>query len=466
MKKRLLMLMLVTLVGATCITACGNNADREINTENNQEDLLSEEKGDKDIVKKDDTDLADGSLINNDIASESLDILGLQKNQTKYMATFGDVELDIYYENYNLQIKEYGDDEYRALSEALNKHYQESYSTEYVNWYVDLAREYASNEDGWVNSITANQKSYIMRSDARVLSIREEYYDYTGGAHGNYGTAGVNFDAQTGKTISIEDLVVDTDTFSQLAVASVPDSHDSSIKSNVSSELEFIFSGAASYGLNYTFDYDGVTIYFNPYEVGSYADGEICAYVSYLEHPEVFNDYYFENAPEKYFQSLCVNGNPSRDYDKDGKAETLRVIYKNWDDSGNMLDHAMLTVEYDSKVYEICDTEEDGMNTYLYHDGDDVYFVAIPLNYGVTYAMKLCDNPEVTMVDDGHVINRFWFDSYPDPDDEELYVVVMGIEEVTNPAKMYLAEEFTSYTEADSWNCPTYTFDINGFIAN
>jgi len=54
------------------------------------------------------------------------------------------------------------------------------------------------------------------RIDRRVVSLVEQNSEYTGGAHGNYGSSGVNFDAETGELLTLSDLLTDEEGFQEL----------------------------------------------------------------------------------------------------------------------------------------------------------------------------------------------------------------------------------------------------------
>lgn len=58
-----------------------------------------------------------------------------------------------------------------------------------------------------------------MRADSNVISFTTTYSSYTGGAHGNYNTRGVNYDARTGELIAFSDLSEDSAAFREDTLA-------------------------------------------------------------------------------------------------------------------------------------------------------------------------------------------------------------------------------------------------------
>ncbi len=57
------------------------------------------------------------------------------------------------------------------------------------------------------------------RADSNVISFTMTYYAYTGGAHGNYDTIGINYNAKTGDLIAFSDLSSEPDTFHEDTLA-------------------------------------------------------------------------------------------------------------------------------------------------------------------------------------------------------------------------------------------------------
>lgn len=51
------------------------------------------------------------------------------------------------------------------------------------------------------------------RADSNVISFEIGYYEFSGGAHGNYSSNGVSYNAQTGDVISFSELSGDSDSF-------------------------------------------------------------------------------------------------------------------------------------------------------------------------------------------------------------------------------------------------------------
>ena len=49
--------------------------------------------------------------------------------------------------------------------------------------------------------------------DERVISLIERNSEYTGGAHGSWGSSGITFDAENGEILELSDLLTDAEGF-------------------------------------------------------------------------------------------------------------------------------------------------------------------------------------------------------------------------------------------------------------
>ena len=156
------------------------------------------------------------------------------------------------------------------------------YALEQYNYYY---------EDGGEPMVfTANQKYVLQRADNVILSLRSDYDEFSGGLHPNYGSGGYNYDTVTGKELLITDVMTD--------ISNLPAILAEKIKANDESEGEFFegleetLSEYTAEQFNWTVGYQGITFYFSPYEIASYAAGLITATVYFDEYPGLFNKKY------------------------------------------------------------------------------------------------------------------------------------------------------------------------------
>lgn len=132
------------------------------------------------------------------------------------------------------------------------------------------------------------------RADSRVISLVDSYSEYMGGAHGNYGDSGVNFDAVSGQRLRLGDILKDEEGFRAEAADYItqkleqeygeglfPDYEDTVGQLlNREEDSFWYFTGA------------GITIILNPYEVGPYAMGKAEVTLPYSQFSQYMEETY------------------------------------------------------------------------------------------------------------------------------------------------------------------------------
>ena len=123
----------------------------------------------------------------------------------------------------------------------------------------------------------------------RLVSVRAEYYSYTGGAHSNTVLLAWNFDLTTGHFFTPELLASDGQVFSQAVLEELlaqsreaAATHDLAPDEFFWANYEEILAGWSSYAVS--FDETGMTVGFSPYELASYAAG---AQVYHLDYDQI-----------------------------------------------------------------------------------------------------------------------------------------------------------------------------------
>ncbi len=134
----------------------------------------------------------------------------------------------------------------------------------------------------------------VRRADSRVVSLMEFVSSYTGGVHGMYGVSGVNFDARTGQKLALSDVCPDTEGLIAAIIAQMGfDYPDASFMQSGSTLMQEMVRQMVSDGMiPWTLDARGVSFYFNPYLIASYAEGIFTTTILFSEHPELFAEEY------------------------------------------------------------------------------------------------------------------------------------------------------------------------------
>ena len=152
--------------------------------------------------------------------------------------------------------------------------------------------------DGGAYELYGDMRSLIRRADAQAVSVVNAWSEYAGGAHESYGYAVSNFDTSTGAEITLESLLTPEGAIT--------------LNSRLGEELDAVYPDLApGYMLadyltdDYTFSLepDGVTFWFNPYEIASFADGLLTVKLYFDRDADILNDTY-KSADESWFVEL------------------------------------------------------------------------------------------------------------------------------------------------------------------
>lgn len=228
-----------------------------------------------------------------------------------------------------------GEDEkrYPELAQVLKKLSEENKNTiltDYENLKSQAEDDLKAAKEGGYEVYTPYSTEcsfYVNRADNRVLSLGKSGYDYWGGAHGTGYSTGCNYNARTGEELRIQDVVTDVDTFAGLIEAKVYESgltRDDLFLDEEETLKDYILKAAADHTLNWEITNEGVTVWFNPYEISYYAAGMPSGSVKFAEQTDIFSDYYAE-APRTYVYAANNLGTSGMDFNGDGRTDELRV---------------------------------------------------------------------------------------------------------------------------------------------
>ena len=131
---------------------------------------------------------------------------------------------------------------------------------------------------------------FVRRADFRVVSFQESGYTYLGGAHGLGGVTGKNFDVHTGRELKLTDVVTDkaqlAEAVKQQLMFDYPNS--SFAQSGGESMKKIVDQMIQEDKMLWSLDPRGISFYFNPYLLGSYAEGMFTTTIFFSERPDLF----------------------------------------------------------------------------------------------------------------------------------------------------------------------------------
>ncbi len=165
----------------------------------------------------------------------------------------------------------------------------------------------------------------LRRADSLAVSYIQTSSSYTGGVHGMYGYSGINFDGTSGRPLTAADVFANTEMLTAALIEQLrswyPDTPFIDMEKGVENRVK---EGT----LNFTLDPRGVTFYFNPYEIASYADGMLQVYIGYDQQPELFKPEY-SRGPANYCAVLELDTVFTGDIREQGSVDQLRIFLHN-----------------------------------------------------------------------------------------------------------------------------------------
>ncbi len=215
--------------------------------------------------------------------------------------------------------------------------------------------------------VTGDKKIFMQRADSKLVSYLEELYVYSGGIHPDNKYKGFNLDSETGKELLITDVIKDMAKLPEILVEKLCEKYDY-VNFGEDQPLTTL-SEYSPEDYQWTMDYQGITVWFSPYDIAAYMVGPLSAKIYFADYPELFNEEYTKELLENYVVKVPLG--QSFDFDLvegDGKTDEL-YIYETLDDYGyNMLSvtvNGLTTVDEMNYAY--------AFDVYLAHIGGKNY---------------------------------------------------------------------------------------------
>lgn len=171
--------------------------------------------------------------------------------------------------------------------------------------------------NGWESELTLT----AVRADETVLCLMQTDYSWLGGAHPNTYITGITYDTQTGKELSLKGIAKDYDgiydyVLKKLAEENDPDMFFEGYEDTVKA---MFYGGDANYGqVQWFLTNDGVTIWFNQYDIAPYAAGPVTVEIPFEKQGDLFEKQY-ETTKTSYVKELPEYGTVEADVNGDGK---------------------------------------------------------------------------------------------------------------------------------------------------
>ncbi|MBO6260946.1 MAG: DUF3298 domain-containing protein [Lachnospiraceae bacterium] len=172
------------------------------------------------------------------------------------------------------------------------------------------ARDAIADMGDFPEGFSVRYDTTVMRADTVVTCLLTHYADYMGGVHGTYYYYPVNYDSATGEELSIKDVVDEgmVDELPDIIAEALLERYGEDVFYGDADTPEAIAGNIkAFYGKEYDYSfavgYEGLTFYFQPYELGPYSSGALNVTLKYEDYPELVDEKYTECAND-YFINL------------------------------------------------------------------------------------------------------------------------------------------------------------------
>lgn len=173
------------------------------------------------------------------------------------------------------------------IADSLGKSSDFSILSNYIiNSYEDFREEFTDYAQKWYVEIY----SYILRNDERICCIAIETNSYMGGAHGNDWLKILNFDSQTGKSISWKDLINDQNKFMQIAEKFFREDNELANDADLNEEGYFFENNRYKLPENIGITNEGILFLYNAYEIAPYFMGRTEYTLSWEQLAGILNE--------------------------------------------------------------------------------------------------------------------------------------------------------------------------------
>lgn len=291
--------------------------------------------------------------------------------------------------------------DYPELYNALKERAQVKSSSGFDDWAAEAKGQYEDaiqNDYSFFGPWTMTQDYYLTRSDETVLSIYDYSSDYQGGAHGMYGAVGINYDVQTGKELTLSDVVQyskeELDKIIKEKLYELPDTNDGYWELDETLAKYKLDASDSNDGYNYKWylSNDGLHIIFNPYEIAAYAYGMIEVSIGYNEYDGLINEKFMPEEGRGYISHSDI-GLYNAKWAGDIKVRHLEFEGTEDNEYGDYAESLSL-VDGDKKVTVPASFEVDYDRIVTYNvktdDGKEYIYVTVP-DYNDYYALFVFD---------------------------------------------------------------------------
>ena len=194
-------------------------------------------------------------------------------------------------------------EKYPKLSENINNYNETNSfgSTNNISEYASWAMEDDYNTEGYYDSKSAD----IVRFDDKLFTVFEISSSFTGGAHPNHYSYSTNYDPATGEILRLDQVLDDSSLLSdgirtelEKAYPGIMEEVDSFYFQEEGQDPDQFVQKLKDDTYTWTIDEKGLNIFFSPYEIASYAAGDLDITLSAKDYPNLVKADYLLDKPQ------------------------------------------------------------------------------------------------------------------------------------------------------------------------
>jgi hypothetical protein len=178
------------------------------------------------------------------------------------------------------------------IADAIRSSFGDQVSNNWTDFFRALARDYfdgyqrdllvdttkPSDAESAMHNWTTESRATVLMNEKQWLVIRCLTADYTGGAHGNHGSSFLVLDRKGERSWTLTDIIADTAMLTPFLTTAAADRWRVSADAPLSDRL---LVETVPLTTNFYLTSTGLGFVYNPYEIASYADGEVHLFIPY-----------------------------------------------------------------------------------------------------------------------------------------------------------------------------------------
>lgn len=145
--------------------------------------------------------------------------------------------------------------------------------------YESMRKDMGSLGGCWELKTTAD----TVHAGPKALTVKFDTYAYTGGAHPNSNLSFYTFDLESGRMLTLADMVTDTTTLLGVVEKAFRKQQELTPQTNLEEQGYFLRDGRFFLPANVGMSQEGLVFYYNPYEIAAYAVGPIQVTIPYAQ---------------------------------------------------------------------------------------------------------------------------------------------------------------------------------------